>query len=104
MAQSGFTPIKLYTSGTAAAQPLVGNLAFGELALNYADGKIYYKNSVGAVAAIASGGTTPIVENINTFSVNTTITVGSNGESVGPMTINTGVTLTVGASQRYVVL
>ena len=58
MAQAGFTPIKLYASGTAAAQPLAADLALGELALNYADGKIYYKNSVGAVAAISGGVTT----------------------------------------------
>jgi|LauGreDrversion2_6_1035139.scaffolds.fasta_scaffold17344_2 hypothetical protein len=103
MAQSGFTPIKIYSSGTAAAQPLAANLALGELALNYTDGKIYYKNGAGTVLSISSVAATPIVENENTISVNRTITVGSNGESVGPITVNTGVTLTVGANQRYIV-
>jgi hypothetical protein len=55
MAASGFTPIQLYYSGTSTNVPLAGNLAFGELAINIADGKMYYKNSTtGAVALIAS--------------------------------------------------
>jgi hypothetical protein len=58
MAQAGFTPIKLYTSGTAAAQPLAANLSLGELALNYTDGKIYYKDGTGAVLSFSSGVTT----------------------------------------------
>lgn len=45
-----------------------------------------------------------IFENQNTISTNKIITAGSNGMSVGPMTINTGVTLTVGSNQRYIVL
>jgi len=58
MAQAGFTPIKLYTSGTAAAQPLAANLSLGELALNYTDGKIYYKDGPGAVLSLSGGVTT----------------------------------------------
>ena len=46
MAQSGYTPITLYNSTTASAVPAAGNLATGELALNAADGKLFYKNSV----------------------------------------------------------
>jgi hypothetical protein len=45
-----------------------------------------------------------IFENQNTISTNRTITASSNGMSVGPMTINTGVTLTIGSNQRYAVL
>lgn len=58
MAQSGYTPLVLYSSGTAAAQPLAANLALGELALNHADGKLYYKNSGGTVLSISGGVTT----------------------------------------------
>jgi hypothetical protein len=39
MAQSGYTPIQLYYSTTAAAVPTSGNLANGELAINITDGK-----------------------------------------------------------------
>jgi len=54
MAQSGFTPIIVYNSGTASNTPSAGNLASGELALNYNDGKLFYKDSGGTVQVIAS--------------------------------------------------
>ena len=55
-------------------------------------------------ATVSGGGATPIVENENTISANRTITAGSNGMSVGYMTVNTGVLVTVGANQRWAVL
>ena len=53
MAQSGYTPISLYYTITAAAVPTAGNLVAGELALNTNDGKLYYKNSSGVVTLLA---------------------------------------------------
>lgn len=55
-------------------------------------------------ATVSGGGATPIVENENTISANRTITVGSNGMSVGYMTVNTGVSVTVQPNQRWVIL
>ncbi len=58
MAASGFTPIQLYYSTTNGATPLAANLAFGELAVNAYNGKLYYKNSnTGAVSILADGAT-----------------------------------------------
>jgi len=58
MAQSGYTPILIYASGTASNVPLAANLTSSangaELALNYADGKLYFKNSGGTVTLLAS--------------------------------------------------
>jgi len=54
MAQSGFTPISLYFTTTAAATPSAGNLVAGELALNTLDEKLYFKNSAGTVKLLAS--------------------------------------------------
>jgi hypothetical protein len=54
MSAAGFTPIQLYRSTTASAVPTSGNLADGELAINTNDGKLYYKDSGGAVQLIAS--------------------------------------------------
>jgi hypothetical protein len=58
MAQAGYTPILIYGSGTASAVPLAANLTSSasgaELALNYADGKLYYKNSSGVVTLLAN--------------------------------------------------
>jgi hypothetical protein len=54
MAAPTFTPIQLYSSGTAFAAPIPGNLTNGELALNFNDGKLYYKNSSSVVTLLAS--------------------------------------------------
>ena len=54
MPQSGFTPIQLYHSSTASATPSPSNLTDGELAINTADGKLFYKNSSGALATLAT--------------------------------------------------
>jgi hypothetical protein len=60
MAQSGYTPILIYASGTATNVPLAANMTSSasgaELALNYADGKLYYKNSSGVVTLLAGSG------------------------------------------------
>jgi hypothetical protein len=69
MAQSGYTPILIYASGTATNVPLAANMTStstgAELAINYADGKLYYKNSSNVVTLLAS-------------------TSGASGDVVGP--------------------
>jgi len=56
MAQTGFTPLLIYSSSTATNAPTAGNLlnnATGsELAINIADGKLFYKDSSNAVQVI----------------------------------------------------
>ena len=62
MAQTGYTPILIYASGTTTNVPLAANLTSSssgaELALNYADGKLYFKNSSGVVTLLASSSAT----------------------------------------------
>jgi hypothetical protein len=55
MAAPGSTPIQLYHTTTAAAQPVAGNLLTGELAANVTDKKIYTKDGGGNVVQVASG-------------------------------------------------
>lgn len=52
MAATGYTPIYLYYSGTATNVPLAANLGNGELAINAADGNLFYKNTSNAVVTI----------------------------------------------------
>jgi hypothetical protein len=82
MAQAGYTPIKLYASSTAAAVPLAANLDNtngAELAINIADGKLYFKNSSNAVTLLAqSGAASPV----------TTISFGTTG--LTPSTATSG--------------
>lgn len=59
MAQTGYTPIQLYSSPTAAAVPISGNLAAGELAINTTDEKLYFKNAAGTVKLLAAN-VTPV--------------------------------------------
>jgi hypothetical protein len=56
MAQTGYTPISIYYSSTASNTPTAGNLVAGELAINTADGKLFYKDSSGVVQVIAGKG------------------------------------------------
>lgn len=53
MAASGYTPIQLYYSTTTTNVPTAGNLVDGELAINTADGLLFYKDSGGAVQILA---------------------------------------------------
>lgn len=61
MAQSGFTPILIYGSTTPGNTPLAADLATGangvELAVNAADGKLFYKDHLGVVKVLATAGT-----------------------------------------------
>lgn len=52
MAQTGYTPIYLYYSGTATHIPLAASLGNGELAINAADGNLFYKNTSNAVVTV----------------------------------------------------
>jgi hypothetical protein len=56
MSATNFTPIIIYNSGTTTNTPTSGNLASGELAINYADGKLFYKDSSGVVQVLATKG------------------------------------------------
>jgi len=60
MAQSGYTPILIYGSTTTTNVPLPANLTTGatgvELAINAADGKLFYKDNLGAVQVLATKG------------------------------------------------
>ena len=92
MAQTGYTPIKLYYSATPTTVPLAANLAAGELAINTADGKLYYKDSSNVVQIVAqkggngvstfSGGSTGLTPNTATTGAVTlagTLALGSGG-------------------------
>lgn len=57
MAQTGYTPILIYSSSTVSQAPTAGNLANStlgsELAINITDGKLFYKDNANAVQVIA---------------------------------------------------
>jgi len=54
--------------------------------------------------ATGGGGDEVFVENGVTVTTNYTLSTGKNASSVGPITINAGITVTVPSGQRWVVL
>jgi len=50
------------------------------------------------------GGGTPITENTQTISTSYTITTGSSAMSTGPITISSGVSVTIPSGSRWVIL
>lgn len=131
MSQTNYTPIQLYHSTTATNVPDAGNLAAGELAINTADEKLFFKNASGTVKVLAStsnvfsgivlndgyteevfavSGTTPALSPTNgsiqtwTLSANSTPTAGTwaSGQSITLM-IDDGTSYTVTWSSLPVV-
>ena len=70
MAQTGYTPILIYASGTTGNTPSAANLTSSasgaELALNYFDGRLFYKDNAGVVQVLAGKGGTGVVAGSNT--------------------------------------
>ncbi len=68
-------------------------------------GQVLSTNGSGTLswATASGGGSGVIAENQQTISSNYTITSSYNGSSVGPVTINTGISVTVGSDQRWLI-
>lgn len=110
MSQSGYTPIQLYRTTTAAATPTAGNLAAGELAINLTDEKLYFKNAGGTVKLLAStdtlgtvtsvaasGGTTGLTFSGSPITTSGTLTLG------GTLTVANGGTGATSLTSGYLV-
>lgn len=91
MPATNFTPIQLYRSTTTSQVPSAGNLSDGELAINTADQKLFFKNSGGVVKLLASpAGVTTIADGVSvTIDADTTfVAAQANTQAVGTLTIN----------------
>jgi hypothetical protein len=116
MSAPGFTSILLYSSATATSIPLPANLAQGELAINTADGKLFYKDnfnnvqvigwknvpvSAGGTGTTTSTGTGSVVLNSNPgFNTNITVNGVIFGKGAGsPTSLSSNVA--IGVSTLY---
>jgi hypothetical protein len=108
---SGGTGQTSYTDG----QLLIGNSTGNTLskATLTAGSNITITNGAGTITIASTGGgggganpeaTNGIYVNSNTISTNYTVATGFNGMSSGPVTINTGISVTVANGSRWVVL
>ena len=113
MAQTGYTPILIYASGTTGNAPSAGNMinsANGcELAINYFDGKLFYKDASNAIQVLATknsaagifsnitvtggtinntpiGATTPSTGNFTSLTVSSPITLANGGTGLSSFT------------------
>jgi len=98
---SGTGQVKL-PAGTTAQRS--GAPADGMIRYNTNQNQIEgYINGVwGGISGAQAGGA--ILTNKDIASVNYTISTGENGLSVGPITVNSGITITVTSGQRWVIL
>jgi hypothetical protein len=90
------------TTGTAA-ELLANNGTGGFSNITVGSGLSLSSGTLTATGG-GGGGSSTILENLRTISSNYTITDGYNGLSVGPVTINSNVSVTVGTDERWVVL
>ena len=92
--------------GTTAERP--GSPATGDMRFNstLTSAEIYNGSAFVAVGGGATGGGSDqvFVENGQTVTTNYTITTNNNALSTGPITVNSGVTVTVPTGSRYVVI
>ena len=93
------------TTTASDLYPTFANATSGTaLTLYTGNTKLRYKPSTGEHKAPTHVSTNGIVVNGTTVSDNVTIASGTNGFSVGPVTIAAGKTVTIAAGQRWVIL
>jgi hypothetical protein len=78
-------------SGVANSVPVAGDLQSGELAINYRDGNLFYKNVSNVVTVIASNQFVSVVGNITGGNANITGTTTSTSKTTGALTVAGGV-------------
>jgi len=92
--------------GTTAERP--GSPATGDMRFNstLTSAEIYNGSAFVAVGGGATGGGSDqvFVENGQTVTTNYTITTNNNAMSTGPITVNSGITVTIPSGSRYVIL
>ena len=103
MTSTGFA---LIPAGTTAERPV--SPANGQIRYNTTTSQFegYQGGAWGQLGggATGAGGDEVFVENSRVVTTNYTIPVGKSAESVGPITINAGITVTVSSGERWVVL
>ena len=103
MSSTGFA---LILAGTTAERPV--SPANGQIRYNTTTSQFegYQGGAWGQLGggATGAGGDEVFVENSRVVTTNYTIPVGKSAESVGPITINSGITVTVSSGERWVVL
>ena len=92
------------TSTNATFYPVFSSSTSGSLTIADVNTDLTFNPSVGTLVCKQVQATNGIVMNNNAIASSFTFATGANGMSVGPVTINSGVVITVPSTQRWVVL
>jgi hypothetical protein len=100
---TGFLLIPKGTTAQRSAVPVDGEIRYNTTTSQFEG---YQGGAWGQLGGGATGGGSDevFVENSRVVTTDYTIPVGKSAESVGPITINAGITVTVSADERWVVL
>jgi len=90
-------------TGLPLSTGVTGNLPVANLNSGTSASSTTFWRGDGTWATPAGGSSGPILESYQTISSNYTITAGSNGFSVGPVSISTGVAVTVSTGQVWLI-
>ena len=103
MSSTGFALIPAGTTAERPASPANGQIRYNTTTSQFEG---YQGGAWGQLGggATGAGGDEVFVENSRVVTTNYTIPVGKSAESVGPITINSGITVTVSSGERWVVL
>ena len=103
MSSTGFALIPAGTTAERPASPANGQIRYNTTTAQFEG---YQGGAWGQLGggATGGGGDEVFVENGVTVTTNYTLSTGKNASSVGPITINAGITVTVPSGQRWVVL
>ena len=96
--------VKLKRSGTPNSAPTAGQLEYGELALNYNNGNLYYKNSSNVVTVIASNQAISVTGNVAAGNIVITCGINAAGQfgNLGQVLTANGANGATWTSQYYV--
>ena len=103
---SGSTGAAYVPAGTQAQRPVSPAAGYFRYNTELSSFEGYSDGSWGSIGGGATGGGTDAwaVEHDNTVTADYTITAGRNVVSAGPMTVNSGVTVTVPATSNWVIV
>ena len=94
------------TSGTTLARTTVISSSNAGSLVNFTAGTkdVFVTYPAEFTANAVGGGIGAVLLNADTATVSGTISTGQNGFTVGPLTINSGVTITIASGQRHVII
>lgn len=92
----------LKKSSAPGKVPLATDLQPGEVAVNLADAKLYTKNTAGEVLDMSNHG--PIVMCAKTVNIDTTIPSKFNAQSIGPLNISEGISVSLSDNSTWSIL